>query len=52
MFIKYSTGRIPPKKSRGKVKRKNTSRRVVKKKVTLSADDDIITDVPDIAFEL
>ncbi|GJZ17986.1 hypothetical protein Tco_0554109 [Tanacetum coccineum] len=34
------------------VKKKTTSRRVVKKKVTLSADDNIITDVPDIAFEL
>ncbi|GJS39075.1 hypothetical protein Tco_0564118, partial [Tanacetum coccineum] len=44
MFIKYSTNQIPPKKSRGKDKKKTTSRRVVKKKVTLSADDNIITD--------
>nr|GEV79841.1 retrovirus-related Pol polyprotein from transposon TNT 1-94 [Tanacetum cinerariifolium] len=78
MFIKYSTGQIPPKKSRGKgsqrkktaddsqetvdvseeskpkpkpVKRKTASRRVVKKKVTISADDNIIPD-PDIALEL
>nr|GEY87682.1 hypothetical protein [Tanacetum cinerariifolium] len=51
MFIKYSTGQIPPKKSRGKVKRKTASRRVVKKKVTISADDNIIPN-PDIALEL
>ncbi|GKB85713.1 hypothetical protein Tco_0957985 [Tanacetum coccineum] len=70
MFIKYSTGQIPPKKSRGKgsqkkkaaddsqetvdvseefepkpesVKRKTSSKRRVKKKVTLSADDNIIS---------
>ncbi|GKE13590.1 hypothetical protein Tco_1417141, partial [Tanacetum coccineum] len=79
MFIKYSTGQIPPKKSRGKgsqrkktsddsqetvdvseesepkpkpIKRKTASRRVVKKKFTLSADDNIITDDPDIALKL
>ncbi|GJU40875.1 hypothetical protein Tco_1193832 [Tanacetum coccineum] len=66
MFIKYFTGQIPPKKSRGKgsqrkkiaddsqetvdvskesgpklesVKRKTSNKRRVKKKVTLSADD-------------
>ncbi|GJV49418.1 hypothetical protein Tco_1439630 [Tanacetum coccineum] len=77
MFIKYSTGQIPPKKSRGKglqgkktvddsqetvdvsekskpepVKKKTASRRVVKKKVTLSANDNIITDDPDVALQL
>ncbi|GKB52819.1 hypothetical protein Tco_0903572 [Tanacetum coccineum] len=79
MFIKYSTGQIPPKKSRGKgsqrkktaddsqetvdvseesepepelVKRKTSSKRRVKKKVTLSADDNIISDDPDTALEL
>ncbi|GJY97257.1 retrovirus-related pol polyprotein from transposon TNT 1-94 [Tanacetum coccineum] len=60
MFIKYSTGQIPPKKSRGKeskhepepIKRKTASRRVVKKKVTISADDKIISDDPDAALEL
>ncbi|GKC06581.1 hypothetical protein Tco_0998191, partial [Tanacetum coccineum] len=79
MFIKYSTSRIPPKKSRGKgsqrkktaddshetvdvskeskpepelVKRKTASRRVVKKKVTISAGDNIISDDPDVALEL
>ncbi|GJZ49545.1 hypothetical protein Tco_0603735, partial [Tanacetum coccineum] len=79
MFIKYSTGHIPPKKSRGKcsqrkktnddsqetvdvseeselehelVKRNTASRRVVKKKVIISADDNIISDDPDIALEL
>nr|GEV86178.1 reverse transcriptase domain-containing protein [Tanacetum cinerariifolium] len=69
MFIKYSTGQIPPKKRRGKgsqrkktaddsqeavdvskesepepVKRKTSSNRRFKKKVTLSADDNIIFD--------
>ncbi|GKA49043.1 hypothetical protein Tco_0742001 [Tanacetum coccineum] len=60
MFIKYSTHQILPKKSRGKesepepepVKKKTASRRVVKKKVTLSADDNIISDDPDAALEL
>ncbi|GJU99218.1 hypothetical protein Tco_1328489 [Tanacetum coccineum] len=79
MFIKYSTGQIPPKKSRGKglqrkktadesqetvdvskeselepesVRKKTSSKRRVKKKVTLSADDNIISDDPDIALEL
>ncbi|GJV56324.1 hypothetical protein Tco_1457329 [Tanacetum coccineum] len=60
MFIKYSTGQIPPKKSRGKeselepepVKKKTASRIVVKMKVTLSADDNIITDDLDAALEL
>ncbi|GKF19773.1 hypothetical protein Tco_0068411 [Tanacetum coccineum] len=33
-------------------KKKNASRRVVKKKVTLSADDNIISDNPDVALEL
>ncbi|GKC19460.1 hypothetical protein Tco_1021610 [Tanacetum coccineum] len=78
MFIKYSTGQIPLKKSRGKVsqrkkiaddshetvdvskeselkpesvKRKTSSKRRVKK-VTLSADDNIISDDPDTALEL
>ncbi|GKC33843.1 hypothetical protein Tco_1046227 [Tanacetum coccineum] len=76
MFIKYFTGEIPPKKSRGKgsqgnkiidvsqeivdvsvesepepAKKRTASRRVVKKKVTISADDNIIPD-PDVALEL
>ncbi|GJR05375.1 retrovirus-related pol polyprotein from transposon TNT 1-94 [Tanacetum coccineum] len=78
MFIKYSTGQIPPKKIRGKgsqrkktaddsqetidvseesepepelVKRNTASRRVVKKKVTIFADENIISD-PDVALEL
>ncbi|GKD69791.1 hypothetical protein Tco_1323881, partial [Tanacetum coccineum] len=33
-------------------KKKTTSRRVVKKKVTLSANDNIISDDPDAALEL
>ncbi|GJR64371.1 hypothetical protein Tco_0010436 [Tanacetum coccineum] len=77
MFIKYSTGQIPPKKSRGKgskgkktkdthvadvdvseesdpepPKRKTASRRVVKKKVTIFVDNNIISDDLDIALEL
>ncbi|GJV00936.1 hypothetical protein Tco_1330206 [Tanacetum coccineum] len=79
MFIKYTTGQIPPKKSRGKgsqrkktiddsqetvnvfeesepepesVKRKTSSKRRVKKKVTLFADENIIYDDPDTALVL
>ncbi|GJU25601.1 hypothetical protein Tco_1164222 [Tanacetum coccineum] len=79
MFIKYTIGQIPPKKSRGKgsqrkktiddsqetvdefeeskpkpesVKRKTSSKRRVKKKVTLFADDNIISDDPDTTLEL
>ncbi|GJW28925.1 hypothetical protein Tco_0045800 [Tanacetum coccineum] len=79
MFIKYSTGQIGPKKSRGKgsqakktaddsqetvdvskepepkpepVKKKTSSKRRVKKKVTLSANDNIIYEDPDAALEL
>nr|GEV38807.1 hypothetical protein [Tanacetum cinerariifolium] len=51
MFIKYSTSQIPPKKSRSKVKTKIASRRVVKKKVKISADDNIILD-PYVDLEL
>ncbi|GKA41955.1 hypothetical protein Tco_0734615 [Tanacetum coccineum] len=80
MFIVYSTGQIPPKKSRGKgsqgkktadttkesvdvsdvsdeseleplIRRKTSSRRVVKKKATISVDDNIVPE-PDIALEL
>nr|GEX00009.1 hypothetical protein [Tanacetum cinerariifolium] len=40
-----------PKKSRGKVKRKTASRRVVKKKVTIYDDDNIVPDL-DVALEL
>ncbi|GKB14362.1 hypothetical protein Tco_0848285 [Tanacetum coccineum] len=48
MFIKYSTESEPEPEP---VKKKTTSRRVVKKKVTISADDNIIHD-PDVALEL
>nr|GEW71013.1 hypothetical protein [Tanacetum cinerariifolium] len=48
MFIKYSTDQIPPKKS----KERTFGKRRVKKKVTLSADDNIIYDDPDAALEL
>ncbi|GJU76014.1 hypothetical protein Tco_1273084 [Tanacetum coccineum] len=50
MFIKYSTSQIRPKKSR--VKKKTSSKRRVKKKVTLSVDDNIIFDDPDVDLEL
>ncbi|GJV25527.1 hypothetical protein Tco_1378222 [Tanacetum coccineum] len=60
MFIKYSTCQIHPKKSRGKesepepkpARKKTSSKRRVKKKVTLSANDNIISDDPDVALEL
>nr|GEZ76417.1 hypothetical protein [Tanacetum cinerariifolium] len=79
MFIKYSTGQIRPKKSKGKgsqgknivdnsqetvdvskeskpepkpAKQKTSSKRKVKKKVTMSADDNIISNDPDVALEL
>ncbi|GJY27253.1 hypothetical protein Tco_0401979, partial [Tanacetum coccineum] len=52
MFIKYSTHQIPPKRSKGKAKKKTSSKRRVKKKVTLSANDNIISDDPDAALEL
>nr|GEY99819.1 hypothetical protein [Tanacetum cinerariifolium] len=76
MFLKYSTGQIPPKKSRCKgsqgkkttytpmadvnvseesdsepTKKKTASRRVVKKRVTIFAANNIIPD-PDVALEL
>ncbi|GJX84413.1 hypothetical protein Tco_0335187 [Tanacetum coccineum] len=51
IFLKYSTGQIPPKKSRGKAKKRTASRRVVKKKVIISATNNIIPD-PDVTLEL
>ncbi|GKA76368.1 hypothetical protein Tco_0782829, partial [Tanacetum coccineum] len=76
MFIKYSTGLIPPKKSRGKglqrkktvdtpqatvdvseesdsepARKRTSSIRVINKKVSISADDNIIPK-PDVALEL
>ncbi|GJU82273.1 hypothetical protein Tco_1284638 [Tanacetum coccineum] len=59
IFIKYSTGQIPPRRAAKEsepepepVKRKTSSKRRVKKKVTLSTDDNIISDDPDTALEL
>ncbi|GJV85182.1 hypothetical protein Tco_1525080 [Tanacetum coccineum] len=49
MFIKYFTKSEPEPEP---VKRKTASRRAVKKKVILSADDNIITDDLDVALEL
>ncbi|GJU09412.1 hypothetical protein Tco_1131808 [Tanacetum coccineum] len=76
MFIKYSTGQIPLKKSKGKgsqgkntactieetvdvseesdpepARKRTASRRVVKKKVTITVDDNIIPE-PDVSLEL
>ncbi|GJV21739.1 hypothetical protein Tco_1370759 [Tanacetum coccineum] len=77
MFIKYSTGLIPPKKTRGKgsqgkkavvsskpasvevsdesdseaARKQTSSRRVIKKKVSISVEDNIILE-PDVALEL
>nr|GEX35207.1 ribonuclease H-like domain-containing protein [Tanacetum cinerariifolium] len=49
IFIKYSTESEPEPQP---VKRKTSSKRRVKKKVSLSADDNIILDDPDTALEL
>ncbi|GJR05798.1 hypothetical protein Tco_0528782 [Tanacetum coccineum] len=49
MFIKYSTESKPEPEP---VKRKTASRRVVKKKVTISANDNIISIDPDVALKL
>ncbi|GJY75986.1 retrovirus-related pol polyprotein from transposon TNT 1-94 [Tanacetum coccineum] len=76
VFIKYSTGQIPPTKSRGKGsqgkktadipkadvdvseesdsepgRKRTSSKRLIKKKVIISADDNNIPD-PDVALEL
>ncbi|GJR13324.1 hypothetical protein Tco_0795976 [Tanacetum coccineum] len=51
IFLKYSTSQNPPKKSRGKARKKTASRRVVKKKVTKTAAENIIPDL-DVTLEL
>nr|GFA62820.1 hypothetical protein [Tanacetum cinerariifolium] len=76
MFIKYSTGLLPPKKSRGKwsqgkktvatpevdvdvseesdyepARKQTSKKREIKKKVSISADDNIIIEL-DVALEL
>nr|GFA34744.1 hypothetical protein [Tanacetum cinerariifolium] len=48
MFIKYSTGHIHLRRA----KAKTSSKRRVKKKVTLFANDNIISDDPDASLEL
>nr|GEW77209.1 hypothetical protein [Tanacetum cinerariifolium] len=54
MFIKYSKNQIPLTKSRGEglKGKKTSSKRRVKKKLTLSAKDNIISNDPDAALEL
>ncbi|GKB59198.1 hypothetical protein Tco_0915384 [Tanacetum coccineum] len=49
-FIGYSTGLVPPKKTRGKGSQ-GKNRRKSKNKVSISADDNFITK-PDVALEL
>ncbi|GJV48173.1 hypothetical protein Tco_1438385 [Tanacetum coccineum] len=51
MFLKYSTGQIPPKKSIWKARKRTSSRRVVKKKVTIYVAETNIPN-PDVALEL
>nr|GEX87034.1 hypothetical protein [Tanacetum cinerariifolium] len=53
-FFLYSTGSIPSKKSKGKeplFRKKTSKRKVVKKKATISAADNIVPD-PDLALKL
>ncbi|GJZ31136.1 hypothetical protein Tco_0576183 [Tanacetum coccineum] len=50
MFSSNKSDQHPKEKSRAK--KKTASKRVVKKKATLSADDNIISDDPDAALEL
>ncbi|GJU75036.1 hypothetical protein Tco_1266441, partial [Tanacetum coccineum] len=50
-FIGYSTGLIPPKKSRGKGSQGKKAGATPKKKSSISTDDNIIPE-PDVGFEL
>ncbi|GKB84879.1 hypothetical protein Tco_0957151, partial [Tanacetum coccineum] len=50
-FIAYSTGLIPPKKTRGKGSQGNKQTITLKKKSFISADDNIILE-PYVALEL
>ncbi|GKB25052.1 hypothetical protein Tco_0864453 [Tanacetum coccineum] len=51
MFIKYYTGQIPPKKSRGKGSQGKKIADTTEETVDVSADDNIIPE-PDVALEL
>nr|GEW29074.1 retrovirus-related Pol polyprotein from transposon TNT 1-94 [Tanacetum cinerariifolium] len=51
-FIDYSTGLVPPKKTRGKGLKGKQQEVTTKKKNVITIDDNIITDDPDVAFEL
>ncbi|GKF03226.1 hypothetical protein Tco_0030149 [Tanacetum coccineum] len=51
-FIGYSTGLVPPKKTRGKGSKGKRQEVTTKKKTIITIDDNIITDDPDVAFEL
>ncbi|GJZ50645.1 hypothetical protein Tco_0604835 [Tanacetum coccineum] len=51
-FIGYSTCLLPPKKTKGKGSKGKQQEVTTKKKTVITIDDNIITDDPDVAFEL
>ncbi|GJT70112.1 hypothetical protein Tco_1029398 [Tanacetum coccineum] len=51
-FIDYSIGLVPPKKTRGKGSKGKQQEVTTKKKIVITIDDNIITNDPDVAFEL
>ncbi|GJU01124.1 hypothetical protein Tco_1111462 [Tanacetum coccineum] len=51
-FIGYSTGLVPPKKTRGKCSKGKQQEVTTKKKTIITIDDNIITDNPDVSLEL
>ncbi|GJY73271.1 hypothetical protein Tco_0477702 [Tanacetum coccineum] len=51
-FIGYSTGLVSPKKTRGKGSKGKQQEVTTKKKTIITIDDNIITDDPNVAFEL
>ncbi|GKC54124.1 hypothetical protein Tco_1076869 [Tanacetum coccineum] len=51
-FIGYSTGLIPPKKTRGQGSKGKQQEVTTKKKTMITIDGNIISDDPDAAFEL
>ncbi|GJW79570.1 hypothetical protein Tco_0143545 [Tanacetum coccineum] len=51
-FLGYSTGLVPPKKTKGKGSKGKQQEVTTKKKPIITIDDNIITEDPDVAFEL
>ncbi|GJT69527.1 hypothetical protein Tco_1028813 [Tanacetum coccineum] len=51
-FIDYSTGLVPPKKTRGKGSKGKQQEVTTKNKTIITIDNNIIVDAPDVAFEL